>query len=232
MPSACHRLGAALCAAAIVGTCTGRVDSPKPAYAFEADGSPAAVGRAVEVVATDDPPISLISSGVVCGERIFLADPRLGVVHEVRLDDGIRSRVLTGPDVGTPESIAADCTRRQLMVSHQHGVSVLEMDSGRRSAHLPKPEAVGPTLGLAVVADGHLVLPGYVLGDRGAWLTAPPSQALRGAAIGYRLPLDGSAGRPLLQAGVTTTCRSMSFERLRVGVDRWQQGWVAGSCGW
>lgn len=228
-----HRAAEWLCllvAPLVVGVSCGDQTSRKrpPQYRELGNGQPAPVDRRLTIVAGDPdgggPPIGLASSGSICGEELYLADPRQSVVHHVRLNDGIRDRTIgqmgEGPgDLSSPETVIADCARRRLFVADRRGISQYDMDSGRFRNRIPRPSSVAPALGGGVLDGEAVVLPGYWMADRDGWLRRSPSEAFGGASLGYRHDLRSGRGGPLLDL-LTEQCRSMSFDCLRVGLDK------------
>ncbi|MDO8794548.1 MAG: hypothetical protein Q7J25_08020 [Vicinamibacterales bacterium] len=190
--------------------------------------------KTVAANTTDGTPIGLASSSALCGERLFLVDPRNAVVHEIRLSDGQRIKTFGhgGDPAGSlrsPESVIADCDGNSVVV--QDGGSLLhyEMNSTAFIRRTKRAPTAGPALGFASMDGKAAVFPGYWVTDRAA-LSREPAHALNGFSIGYRVDLgDSGASTPLLPL-ITDGCRSMSSNCLDVGIDKLAEskgGWIA-----
>lgn len=221
---------------AFISSCSrdSRITANAVKFQHEANGAQAPIVRTVVASTTDGSPIGLASSSSMCGDHLFIVDPRNTVVHEIRLSDGQRARTFgREPDsVGAlraPETVVANCERKSVVV--QDGDSLLHYDlsSTKFIRRTKRVATAGPALGFAFADGSADVFPGYWVTDRAA-LKREPAHALSGFSIGYRVGLDEPfSASPLLQL-VSEGCRSMSSNCLDVGIDKVVEpigGWVA-----
>lgn len=228
----------AVCTAAMaVGSgCSSQSRSTPGSSSFQrsANRAPASILRTVTTRSEEGVSIGLASSSSLCGDRLFVVDPRNAVVHEIRLSDGLHLRVFgshgdADGSLKSPETVVANCDMNIVVVQDGHNLLHYDMASGAFRGRTTRAATAGPALGFGFADGNSVIFPGYWVTDR-AFFSRDPAHALAGFSIGYRVALDGGgASNPLLQVAAEG-CRSMSSNCLDVGIDRIaepQTGWIA-----
>ena len=173
------------------------------------------------------PPIGRVAGGTLCGEILYVAEPRSAIVHEIDLRAGSRTRVfgMSAGELQSPETSIADCSAGRLYVVDRYGVAEYGLQTGTLNRRFERATGAHAALGPAFLEPGRLVLPALWFPAEVTLEGRDNANFLEGAKIGYWQLTGESTGagaptsQPLLDL-LDPGCRNPATPCLRVGVDR------------
>jgi hypothetical protein len=197
---------------------------PRPNTVFEIDarGSTALPASEWSVALQTTGQAGLIGGAAVCGDEVFLLDPKFRTVHRVSLSSGAEiERIGDATLFAYPFSIAASCDDHELYISDHSGLIVIDMRTGQAGPRFPRPQTFSNSIGTATfdAVTHHLFVPGVWAQREKDWLFNGLQQMFVDDWLGRDIDVRTGASSPLvppLERGCFTAsplCLSVTLDR-------------------